>query len=242
MKICIRSKESTFLLILMITAMIFAGCGGGGGGGGSDDFSAGSSSQTGTAALLLRDAPADEYDKIILCINKVTLEPGSEAVFEAEEGCVEVDLLEHQEKPFLLNVKDVPAGTYNQIRMTVDYIRTKGGSCDTKDIKLPSNVIKINPQGPFTIKSGDKVVIDVDVKAKQSINIHAAGNSGKCIFRPVILAEVKTVDDLLPERKCPRIFKGIITALKLDDNDDVIGFKLKLSHSKNNEVRVRIRL
>ena len=242
MKTFIKSTGLFILIVLSAAAIILGSCGGGGGGGGSDGADSGGSaaSQTGTAAILLRDAPAEEYNQIILCINKVTLEPGSEVAFEAKEGCVEVDLLEHQEKPFLLNVKDVPTGKYNQIRMTVDYIRTVGGSCDRLDIKLPSNVIKINPQGPFYINSGDKVVIDIDVKAKQSVNIHAAGQSGKCIFRPVILAEVKTIDDLLPEGKCPRILKGTITALNLDDNDDVTGFKLKLSHSKYNEVRVRI--
>jgi hypothetical protein len=124
--------------------------------------------------------------------------------------------------------------------LTVDDITTTGGPCDKQNVKLPSGVIKINPQGGVPIKSGGKVVIDIDVKAKQSVNIHVAGKSGKCIFRPVILAEVKAFDDLLPERKCPSIFKGTITALELDVNDDVIGFKLKLSHSETNEVRIRV--
>jgi hypothetical protein len=240
MKTLFKSAGSIYLITLVAAALILVSCGGGGGGSGDADSGGSSASQTGTAALLLRDAPAEEYDKINLCINKVTLEPGSELFFEAEDGCVEVDLLEHQEKPFLLNVEDVPAGTYNQIRMTVDYIKTEGGTCDSLDIKLPSNVIKINPQVPFTIKSGDNVVIDIDVKAKQSVNIHEAGKSGKCIFRPVIIADVTTVEDLLPGRKCPRIFNGTITALRLDDNDDVTGFKLKLRHSKYNKVRVRV--
>ena len=163
MKSFLKAAGLIFTLTAMVAALLLGGCGGGGGGGDSFDSGDGSASQTGTAALLLRDAPADEYDSIILCINRVTLEPGSEVVFEAENGCVEVDLLDHQEKPFLLNVKDVPARTYNQIRMTVDYIRTEGGTCERLDIKLPSNVIKINPQGPLTVNSGDKVVIDVDV-------------------------------------------------------------------------------
>jgi hypothetical protein len=213
------------------------GCGSGGGG--SDTGGSGSvaASQTGTAALLLRDSPAEEYDSIILCVKQVTLEPGSEVIFAAQNECVEIDLLDHKEKPFLLNVKNVPARNYNQIRMTVDYIETEGGPCDNLDIKLPSEVIKINPQGGIPIKSGDKVVIDVDVKAKQSVNIHTAGNSGKCIFRPVILAEVKTVDKLPPNLVCPRILSGTIAAINMEDGT-LVGFELKLTHSKYDEVEV----
>lgn len=242
MKIYIRSTMSIFLALLIGSALILGGCGSGGGGSDTGGSGVIAASQTGTAALLLRDSPAEEYDSIILCVNKVTLEPGSEIIFAAaEDKCVEVDLLDYKEKPFLLNVKDVPARKYDQIRMTVDYIRTEGGPCDALDldIKLPSDVIKINPQGGIPIKSGDKVVIDVDVKAKQSVNIHTAGNSGKCIFRPVILAEVKTVNKLPPNLLCPRILSGTITAINMDDGE-VAGFELKLAHSKYDELKVTV--
>ena len=236
MKTNFKSTGSIFLALLITSVFMLGGCGGGSGG---SDSGGGTASQTGTAALLLRDSPAEDYDSINLCVNKVTLEPGSEVIFEAENGCVDIDLLDHKEKPFLLNVKDVRARTYNQIRMTVDDISTVGGPCDKLDVKLPSGVIKINPQGGIPIKSGDKVVIDVDVKAKQSVNIHTAGKSGKCIFRPVIIAEVKTVEKLPPNLACPRILNGTIIALNLN-GDEVVGFKLKLRDSKYDEVSVRV--
>ena len=217
-------------------ALILSGCGGGSGG---SDSGGGTASQTGTAALLLRDAVADEYASINLCVSKVTLEPGSEVVFEAKDRCVDVDLLDHHERPFLLNVKDVRARTYNQIRMTVDSIETEGGPCDSLAVKLPSGVIKINPQGGIPIKSGDKVVIDVDVKANQSVNMHTAGKSGQCIFRPVIFAEVKTIDKLPPDLACPRILNGTIIAINMD-GETVVGFELKLTHSKYDEVKVSL--
>jgi hypothetical protein len=236
MKTYFKSTGSIFLALLITSVFILGGCGGGSGG---SDSGGGTASQTGTAALLLRDSPAEDYDSINLCVNKVTLEPGSEVIFEAENGCVDIDLLDHKEKPFLLNVKDVPARTYNQIRMTVDDISTVGGPCDKLDVKLPSGVIKINPQGGIPVKSGGKVVIDVDVKAKQSVNIHTAGKSGKCIFRPVIIAEVKTVDKLPPNLACPRILNGTIIAIDMDGNE-VVGFKLKLRDSKYDEVSVKL--
>jgi Domain of unknown function (DUF4382) len=236
MKTYFKSTESIFLALLIMSALILSGCGGGSGG---SDSGGGTASQTGTAALLLRDAVADEYASINLCVSKVTLEPGSEVVFEAKDGCVDVDLLDHHERPFLLNVKDVRARTYNQIRMTVGSIETEGGPCDSLAVKLPSGVIKINPQGGIPIKSGDKVIIDVDVKANQSVNVHTAGKSGKCIFRPVIFAEVKTVAKLGPELACPRILNGTIIAINMD-GDQVVGFKLKLTHSKYDEVKVSL--
>ena len=236
MKTNFKSTGSIFLALLITSVFMLGGCGGGSGG---SDSGGGTASQTGTAALLLRDSPAEDYDSINLCVNKVTLEPGSEVIFEAENGCVDIDLLDHKEKPFLLNVKDVRARTYNQIRMTVDDISTVGGPCDKLDVKLPSGVIKINPQGGIPIKSGDKVVIDVDVKANQSVNIHTAGKSDKCIFRPVILAEVKTIDKLPPNLMCPRILSGKITAINMDAGG-VVGFELKPTSSKFDEVKIMV--
>ena len=227
-------KSRFVLLFSVIISILFIllGCSGGGGSG-SD-----TPSSMGTAAVFIKDAPTEEYDSIVLCINKATLEPGSVTLFESDT-CVEVDLLDHQEKPFLLTVKDIPAGTYNQIRLGVDYVDTVGGSCDNLDIKIPSGVIKINFQGPVAVKSGDKLGFEIDVHAKRSLNLHVAGNSQKCIFRPVIIATVTNLGDIPPENKCPRILNGTIIEIENVDGE-VTGFKLRLSHDAESQVFVRV--
>jgi hypothetical protein len=210
------------------------GCGSSGGGGSESN----TSSSMGTAAVLIKDAPTEEYDSIVLCISKATLEPGSITLFESD-SCVEIDLLDHQEKPFLLTVKDVPAGTYNQIRLNVDDIYTEGGPCDTKPIKIPSGSVKVNPQEPINIGSGDKIAITIDIHAKRSINLHPAGKSGKCIFRPVIIAEITNLGQIPPNEKCPRILNGTIVEIKEVD-DEVKGFTLKLAHDPDSKIDIRV--
>jgi hypothetical protein len=226
------------LLTLLGVIFLLTACGSGGGGGDAFDSESNTSSSMGTAAVFIKDAPTDEYDSIFLCINEVTLEPGSVTIFESDE-CVEIDLLDHREKPFLLNIKDVPARTYTQIRMSVDFIRTEGGSCDKLDVKLPSGVVKINPQGGIPIKSGDKAAIEIDVHARKSINIHVAGKSGKCIFRPVVFATVTSLDQIPPKSKCPRILNGTITAIRKVEGD-VKGFQLRLRHYRQSEITIKV--
>lgn len=232
------SRLRSFVSILIIISLPFMliGCGSGGGSGGSI------SSSMGTAAVFIKDDPTPEYDSIILCINKATLEPGSVTLFESDT-CHEINLLDLQEKPFLLTVKEIPAGTYNQIRLGVDYIETYGGEdpgpCDDLDIKVPSGVIKVNPQGPIRVKSGDKLAFEIDIHAKRSLNLHVAGNSQKCIFRPVIIATVTNLRNIPPENKCPRMLDGTITEIR--EVDGVVkGFKLRLSHDSSCQIKIRV--
>jgi hypothetical protein len=229
-----KSKFTLLIVTLIAIPFILLACSGGGGSGGGSD----SSSSMGTAAVLIKDAPTEEYDSIVLCISKATLEPGSITLFESDD-CVDVDLLDHQEKPFLLTVKNIPAGTYNQIRLKVDEIFTEGGSCDDKNIKIPSGYVKINPQKPFKIKSGDKIAINIDIQAKRSVNLHPAGKSGKCIFRPVIIAKITNLSQIPPKDKCPRILKGTIVSIK-EVEGEVKGFKLRLAHDPKSKIDIRV--
>jgi hypothetical protein len=187
----------------------------------------------GTAAVLIKDAPTEEYDSIVLCISKATLEPGSVTLFESD-SCVEIDPLDHQEKPFLLTVKDIPAGTYNKIILNVDDIYTEGGTCDTKPIKIPSGHVKVNPQGPSNINSGNKIAITIDIHAKRSINLNSAG---KCIFRPVIIAEITNLGQIPPNEKCLRILNGTIVEIE-EVNDEVKGFTLKLAPDPDSQIDI----
>ena len=232
------SKSRFVLLLSVIISILFIllGCSGGGGSGSESESN--TSSSMGTAAVFIKDAPTEEYDSIVLCINKATLEPGSVTLFESD-SCVEVDLLDHQEKAFLLTVKDIPTGTYKQIRLGVDYVDTVGGSCDDFEIEIPSGLIKINFQGPVVVKSGDKLGFEIDIHAKRSLNLHVAGNSQKCIFRPVIIATVTNLGDIPHENKCPRILNGTIIEIK-EFEGEVRGFNLRLSHDAKNQIFVGV--
>ena len=220
-----------FLTASLTAGFLLGGCGGGGDGSSSSATAAGN----GTVALFLADGPADEYDKIWITICKVSLIPAennpnqTEVVLYESDRCFEVNLLELRDEDLLLSVKKrVPAGYYSKIRLVIDDIWSEGGPCDEPDkyFKLPSGKIDLNPRGGIYVKSGATLALRLDIDANKSINLHEAGNSGKCIFRPVVFVDVDTIR---APRRCPRILIGDIARLiKNPRTDEIEGFYLDL--------------
>jgi hypothetical protein len=233
------------MIVILMTVSIAAGflLGGCGGGGGGGDGSGGSgsgggaafNSGSGTAALFLADGPADEYDEIWITVCKVSLIPAennpnqSDVVLYESDRCFPVNLLELRDEDLLLSVKKrIPAGFYAKIRLEIDDIWSEGGPCDEPDkyFKLPSGKIDLNPRGGIFVKSGATLALRLDIDANKSINLHEAGNSGKCIFRPVVFVDIETIQT--PQR-CPRILVGDIARLiKNPRTEEIEGFYLDL--------------
>jgi hypothetical protein len=239
MKSFYKSVGFCLLIALIAPVLILTGCGGGGGGG-SEDLGAGGSTGSGNVALLLADGPADDYDGIWIWVTRVILIPSDVTpgrspvtIFESDEG-YRINLLELRDEDFLLTLKKrVPAGWYSKIRLEVKKVFSLGGPCN--NFKLPSNRIDLNPRGPFEVRSGETIAIRMDIDANKSINLHEAGNSGKCIFRPVVFVDIDTI--VAPQR-CPRILVGEITEL-LPDESNIEGFTLDLSE-KRGAIHVRL--
>jgi hypothetical protein len=236
MKTFFKSARSIFLIALFAASVILVGCGSSGGGGssasggsGGNDSGSGSPSLSGNVALLVTDGPADDYAKIWISVTKVLLIPSDRnpsrspaVIFESDVG-YEIELLDLRDQDFLLTVKKrVPAGWYSKIRLEVRKIWSEGGPCNS--FKLPSNRIDLNPRGDFEVRSGETVTIRLDIDANKSINLHEAGKSGKCIFRPVVFVEIDTI---VTAKSCPRILVGEITRL-LPDDSNIEGFALDL--------------
>ena len=226
MKTKFGGTVALFLTVLISAGFLLGGCGSGGG---SDFDSSDSSSGSGNVALLLADGPADDYDKIWISVAKVLLIPSDRnsnrspvVIFESDEGH-EINLLELLDEDFLLTVKKrVPAGWYSKIRLEVKDVWSEGGPCDS--FKLPSNKIDLNPRGDFEVSSGETLAIRLDIDANKSINLHEAGKSGKCMFRPVVFVEIDTI---VAAQRCPRILVGKIKRL-LPDDKPIEGFVLDL--------------
>ena len=236
----LNRKILPILFAGFLALWMLAACSGGGG-----SANSASSSETGTVALLVKDGPAEDYESITIFITKAALLPADEnaapvVVFESEdiEG-VDIDLLAHREEPYLLDVSNVPAGTYAKIRLWVADIVPKlpnesedsqygalksSGSCADFDIKLPSGKIDLKPRGTFEVVPGQALAIELDVDLDKSINLHPAGNSGKCIFRPVIFVNIYDYPSVMP--RCPSILSGTIETLLKDDDENVIGFEM----------------
>lgn len=212
--------------------------GGGGGGGGSGTVS--SSGGTGSVALYVADGPADSYEHIYIWITKVQLIPvdGSGAapvlIYQSPDPQgYKIDLLSYRDEDFFLTLKpNVPAGWYDKVRLYVSNIESVGGPCDLgldDNIKLPGGKIDLNPRGPFEVKKGEALAIRLDIDANKSINLHPAGNSGKCIFRPVVFVDI---EPLKLRSGCPEILQGEITRIVGANGDGIAGFVLTLPHGR----------
>jgi hypothetical protein len=235
---------AVFLIALLTAGISLISCGGGGGSSGVTTSSTG----TGSVSVLLADSPTDEYQNIWIRIHEVSLIPVNDGapvvIFQSTDG-LRVDLLEYQDEDYLLRVKrDVPAGQYSKIRLQVSDIEptpkdpTNPPPCAKLDIdtKLPSGKIDLNPREPFTVSQGGNLSIRLDIDANKSINLHPAGKSGKCIFRPVVFVDIR---EGMPIGRCPKIVSGEIASLSKDSGGNVVGFTLDL---KNNQGAVEVRL
>lgn len=78
-------------------------------------------------------------------------------------------------------------------------------------VELPSGRIDLDPREPFQVRVGGTLAIRLDIDANKSINLHQAGNSGKCIFRPVIFVDIR---EEVPTGRCPKVLSGIIASLR----------------------------
>jgi hypothetical protein len=208
-------KSMGMALILICLAALLAACGGGGGGG-SAGSSPATASGTGSVAVLITDGPSVDMDALWLTITKVSLIPaddGKEVVIYDDQTPDRVNVLAYktEDEPFFLTLKnEVPAGSYSKIRLEIENIEIEGGPCADKRIKLPSGKIDLNPRGGFHVDEGETIAIQLDFDANKWINLHEAGNSGKCILRPVIFVDIHALGQ---KERCPKIVKGAIEAI-----------------------------
>ena len=217
------------LLIAMPITFFLVGCGGGGGSGGSSGVGG-----TGTVAVSIADNPTDGYSAIWVKITEVSLLPGPVVIFNSQDG-KDVNLLEHRDNnDYLLKVNyNVPAGTYDKIRLKISDIwaESKDPTAECTDsIKLPSNKIDLNPQGTFKVTPGGTLAIRLDFDANAALDLHPAGNSGKCIFRPVIFVDI---GEGITVQKCPQVIAGTISNITYGNTDQPIDFVLERKDNKD---------
>ena len=163
------------------------------GGGGSSD-----PTQTGTVTLAMSDGPIDGYSKIIMVVDQVRfIADGGQDILVLDQP-VTVDFLALSNFSEALIKREVVSGTYSKIRLILDSLTlvktdAAGNVMQTDLVPLRGlQKIDINPQGSFTVRGGQEIVINVDLNLARSIHIVSAGNSGRINFRPVIFAAIST--------------------------------------------------
>jgi hypothetical protein len=187
------------LVLALIASLVAAGCGQGGGS--ADDESA-SAGETGSVSVFLTDAPADDFDRIQLDIEGITLIGGGPqvAIFTGSET---IDLLDLENfSDLFVHADDVPAREYEKVRLKVSRIRLvkEGDDGEVIEIDPPANgkIDLLAPEG-FRVHAGVDCVIEIDLDANESIS---RNGNGRYRFRPVVKFEIR---DTRPPRKLARM-------------------------------------
>lgn len=179
-----RSLLSTILFLTLLIAVGIAGC----------DTLQNDSRVTGRVEVLLTDAPMDDFDEVLVTIDRVELlgvdSSGESTLFILSDERREFDLLQLRNGVTAqLADADIPAGSYHQLRLVVDRdadVLLKDGS----RLKLPSGsesgLKVIFPL--FEVRS-DSDVIQVTVDFDVNDSFVQAGSSGMYVFKPVLRAE-----------------------------------------------------
>lgn len=170
----------------------------------------------GSASVYVKDAPMDDFDEIHVLFTMVSVhkagsgdDEGSDAngtddeandtkdngggwkVLFSDAGGVDIDLLNASgTRAAFLGERDVPAGKYTQLRITV--LEAYGMDNGTRvPITVSSSTLKLNH--PFTVQAGNetRLVLDFDL----SSSLHQQGN-GNWRMTPVVGSVVaQQVDD-----------------------------------------------
>ncbi len=172
-------KGKTPLFALIAVIVIASGC----------TTDTGSQEGTGNLVLRITDQPRLDLERAEVTISdiQVHMAPGEENGTQSAdwetivEGPVTYDLLELVGVEQLLGEKELQAGIYSQIRLSVDSASVTIGGEDS-ELTIPSGSVKL--VRAFEIIEGEDTELTLDFDAHDSI--HPAGASGRYIMSPVI--------------------------------------------------------
>lgn len=175
-------------------ALGLSACGGGDGGDGTPSSTSGGS--RGQVALMVTDAPSDDFAHINVTVTSVQLlgEDGTQAqtLYSGEKT---FDLLAMHSHAELFGLTEIPAGRYEKIRLTVtdvELVREDANGAVVERIhpKLPANgKLDLNPRGAIDVNADETLLLQLDMDAKKSIHIVETGK-GEYRFRPVVFVDV----------------------------------------------------
>jgi hypothetical protein len=192
---------------LAATALVtLAACGGGGD---SNDDNTGPTPQgptTGAVAVLLTDAPTDEFCQILATVESIDLLSDAGGPTNVFAGSETVNLLDLRNYTDFFSIDPVvPVGSYSKVRMTLSDLALV--QCDAAGVpepeamwehpRLPGNgKLDLNPRGTFQVVGGETLVIELDMDMNKSLHVHQTGN-GRWQFRPVVFVTIRPDDTKL---------------------------------------------
>jgi hypothetical protein len=177
-----------------------------GGGGGDSTGPTPQGPTTGAVAVLLTDAPTDEFCQILARVDSIDLLSDAGGPTNVFVGPETVDLLDLRNTTDLFSIDPVvPVGTYSKVRLTLSDLAlvqcdANGHPEDSGDWEhphLPGNgKLDLNPRGTFQVVGGETLVIELDMDMNKSLHLHQTGN-GRWQFRPVVFVTIRPDDTKL---------------------------------------------
>lgn len=179
-------------LIMVCSFALFA-CSSGGG----SSSSGVSEATTGSVAVLVTDAPSDEFKGIDVTVTGISLiddEDNLIEIWSLPAGQI-INLLELETEAELFTLaSDVPVGLYNKIRLHINAVELVNFDDSRIDVEVPaSGKIDLNPRGKFIVTADETLVVQLDLDANKSIHLV---NPNNYQLRPVVFVDVLTAVDI----------------------------------------------
>jgi len=187
-------------VVVLLAAWVLAGASGGLGCG------TGGSAGTGSVAVLVTDAPSDDFERIELVISRVELLGASRVEIFSGRKTVDLRALASFSNPLFV-ATDVPVGAYEKVRLTIDdvsLIRARAGGRRRTDGPTlhpeppGSGLIDLVPRGAFFVVPGATLVMEIDVDAEKAIRA-SAPDPGGYGMRPVAFLRVLDDGEQIPK-------------------------------------------
>ncbi len=177
----IQRLAGVFSIIALIAALVSCG------GGGSSDVN--TTGEKGTVALLVTDAPTDDFKEINLTILKAELlcDSGNQVLFS---GVKELDLLQLTDVTEIFSVSEVTVGFCSKIRLKlaqIELVFKDLGKASVLTKLLGNGKLDLKPKSDFYVGPYHPLYIQLDFDAKKSIHIKS---KAKCNFRPVVFIKI----------------------------------------------------
>jgi hypothetical protein len=185
-----RKWTSGFAIVAMLAAVGLAGCVAGDG--------------EGTAAVYVKDQPADDFEKVFVTFSKVEIHTSGDASENSTAGWIvlwedaagkSVDLKNYTgDAKAFLGSDNLTAGMYQQLRIHIDEAWGEDAEGERTDFTVPSGVLRTS--GSFEVEADRTTHITLDYDLDQSILVQGNGN---VTFRPVLGQVLVDVNDEEPE-------------------------------------------
>ncbi len=195
--------------VLAFMLSILVACGGGSGNGGTTTpvgDGGGGSTGFGSLALTIGDNPIDDFDEILVKVASVSLlaNQQDEPLLLTDESFTFDLLALDAATEFLVGAENIPAGDYSKIRLQLESIELirldEDGERDGEPLRanlLANGKFDFNPRagGPFSIRDGGVVIVQLDIDAKGSFRAIQTG-TGRFQFRPQVFMKILGDGDL----------------------------------------------